>query len=752
MRAAFAVLFVTVGLTLSSARALAQETTGTIEGQVVDAQGLPIPSATVSVSSGQGVTNAVTDSQGRFRLPFLTPGVMDLKVGCAGFKTVAQKGLDVRLGQTITLNLQLEVAGLTAEVEVQAEPPIIDTTTTTVGANLDIDRLTREPVGRRVSDALYLAPGVASSGSAGAANPSIAGGSGLDNQYVIDGVNVTNTGFGGLGSYSIVFGSLGTATPFDFVKEVQVKTGGFEAEFGQATGGLVNVVTKSGTNAVQGSAFGYVRPVALEGSWKQYQSTNGSVNTTGSRLSDGGIEIGGPVRRDRLFFFLAIDPSREHRMFVAPPDFPLASLGDVSQVRRITNYAAKATWRLPRGHRFDASFFGDPAAGANGPQRLSALLGSDASQFSKLDKYGGQNQTVSYHGALSPHWLLEASFARARNQIVETPSVDAWRVQDRTVTPTVTSGGIGFFEKGNDSLNRQYQAKATHVLGDHEIKYGFLLQDIGYSRLFNRTGPTFVLPDGRQTATGAQIIIQEDPVFGPIYRVSRANLVNTETTSQTYASVFVQDAWRFGRWTLLPGLRYEQQKLTGTLESMTLNKNWGPRLGATVDPTGTGKSKVFASWGRFFAQVPNDLAARALSSDAGISRADYFDSSLTHPVPEGVTALGVTSHFVMSGISADLIDPNAKSSYVDEALAGFEYEVRPGMTVGASYTHRSIPRVLEDVGPYALGACDFLGVGCSFDYTLTNPGPSTSVLDSLGAMYEKPIHRYDAVTLRADSR
>src|SRR5207245_7776678 len=123
----------------------------------------------------------------------------------------------------------------------------VNVATTTSGANITSELLERVPVGRDIGSTLYLAPGVSSSGTAGHANPSIAGGSGLDNQYVIDGVNVTNQGYGALGSYSIVFGSLGNATPFDFVKEVQIKTGGYEAEFGQSTGGVVNVVTKSGS-------------------------------------------------------------------------------------------------------------------------------------------------------------------------------------------------------------------------------------------------------------------------------------------------------------------------------------------------------------------------------------------------------------------------------------------------------------------------------------------------------------------------
>ena len=163
------------------------------------------------------------------------------------------------------------------------------------------------PVGRRVSDTLYMAPGVSTGGSVGTANPSISGGSGLENQYVIDGVNVTNQGYGALGSYSIVFGSLGNATPFDFVKEVQVKTGGYEAEFGQSTGGVVNVVTKSGSNDVRGSLFGYARPSKTEGTWTQETSPNGTINIASTHVNDAGVEVGGPIvegspvllRRDR---------------------------------------------------------------------------------------------------------------------------------------------------------------------------------------------------------------------------------------------------------------------------------------------------------------------------------------------------------------------------------------------------------------------------------------------------------------------
>jgi outer membrane receptor protein involved in Fe transport len=279
-----------------------------------------------------------------------------------------------------------------------------------------------------------------------------------------------------------------------------------------------------------------------------------------------------------------------------------------------------------------------------GRKRYTALLRTDTSGFSTLDQYGGHNQTVRYEGAVTPTWLVEASFARAKNSIVEVPSVNLPSVTDNTVTPQVRSGGIGFYEVGNTGVNWQYQAKGTNVIHHHSLRYGLEYDNISYANTINRTGPTFTLVDGTQTATGAQIEIDPDPTFGRIFRVVRANTSNVRDTRQHYVNLFVQDTWNIGsRLTINPGIRYEREMLTGTLEDLTLNHNWAPRIGATFDPTGSGKAKIYGNWSLFYSKIPNDLAARALSSDAGVSRADYFDADLTQPVPDGVLALGTTS-------------------------------------------------------------------------------------------------------------
>src|SRR5262245_60513459 len=439
----------------------AQETTtGSITGEVVDAQGAPVPGATVTVTSPQGPKGFVTDSNGRFFAPYLTPGKYAVRVELSGFSPVEQKNIEVRLGQRIELaGLTLKVGGLEEVVEVVGSAPVVDTSSTTAGGTLDSDSLTKLPVGRNFTATLYLVPGVSDSSGAGAANPSIAGGSGLENNYVVDGVNITETGFGGVGSYNSTYGSLGTGVTVDFIKETQVKTGGFEAEYGQATGGVVNVVTKSGSNDFNGAVFGYFRPGALEGEWNQLQTPQGTVNTTERNEYDFGVSLGGPVVKDKLFFFGTFNPQFNRRSFIAPQPsngvvFPFRALGEQERKRQSMSYAGKVTWQAASNHRFDISLFGDPSKGEMGVQRTATLRrvaypGSAGTRsieggFSEI-RYGGHSQTVRYDGIMSPNWLIEASIARSVSKFEEDAASNEPVITDVRPgrVPTGTTGGLG---------------------------------------------------------------------------------------------------------------------------------------------------------------------------------------------------------------------------------------------------------------------------------------------------------------------
>ena len=771
MRVRNLVLFLAIAaLAMFASPLRAQETTGQIQGRIVDAQGLAVPGATVTASGPQGNKTATSDADGRYSIPFLTPGVYSLRAELQGFKAVEQKDITVRLGGSADVPLKLEVGGLTETVQVTGAVRTVDTSSTTIGAVLNPDQLAQIPAGRRVADALYLAPGVSSSGTVGRMNPSISGGSGLENQYVVDGTNVTNAGYGGLGSYSIIFGSLGNATPYDFVQEIQVKTGGYQAEFGQATGGVVNVVTKSGSNAYRGSLFGYSQPTSLESPFKQFQAANGSVSTIATPVNDAGAEGGGPIVKNHLFFFGAIDPSWQKTTYNAPPGFALAKLGNIDRERRTTSYAAKATAQLNSSHRVDVSFFGDPSHGNTGPQRTSSLLATDTSSFSTLD-YGGHQQAVKYDGVINSHFLIEAQFARSDNTISELPSVDTWRITDQTVTPNVITGGIGRYEKGNESLNKMASIKATNVFAGHQLKYGFEYSNVLYNQFNNITGPTFVGPDGRTTATGAQITVLPDITFGKIYRVTRANYNNGHNTPQTYVDFFAQDSWKVGnRLTINPGVRFDQETLSGDLiKNWQLKNNWAPRIGAAYDLMGDGKSKIYGNYGIYYNRVPNDLAARALSADDGYSRIDYFDAGLTRPVAAGTvtkttaTAAATTTHSILLGVAADDIDPTAKLGYTNEVVLGFEREVAAGTTFGVRYVFRNMPRVLEDISDCPMAAYELpqtAAIPCGAIYTLTNPSTASVINPAAikafpafaNVTFDNPVHVYNALEFTLSKR
>ena len=785
MYARISAVLVASALALTSLAAAQETTSGSITGQVLDSQGAAVPGATVTITSEQADKTYVTDGEGRFFAPYLQPGIYGVRVELSGFAPVEQKTIQVRLGQRVTLtDLTLKVGGLSEVVQVTASSPLVDVTTTTAGSVLNSDLLRMLPVGRNFTDTLYMVPGVSNSSGVGRANPSISGGSGLENAYIVDGVNVTNTGYGGVGSYSTVFNSLGSGVTTEFIKETQVKTAGFEAEFGQATGGVVNVVTKSGTNVFHGSGFAYSRPDALETQWKQVQTPNGSVNTAGTSVSDFGVGAGGRLIRDRMFFYGTVDRILDGRTFTAPKGFPLESLGEIDRNRQTTSYAGKVTWQQSTAHRIDFSAFGDPAHGDSGPQRNATLLAIDKARFSELKSYGTHSQTGRYDGILRSNWLVEGTVSHAKNNFKEAPAVDQHQYTDSTVVPTRRFGGLGVYDKEQPGINLQYQAKSTNIFdtgaaGNHQLRYGIAYEDIEFTRQFGRTGPSFTLPNGMATRTGASVTILSDPTFGRIYRATRANFGPSPVTTQQYVNWFAQDTWQIGRLTVRPGVRYEQQELvggdpplchandtrpglgdgTGALIHCQFkwDNNWGPRIGATYDVLGNGRSKVYGSWGRFYAKVPNDLAARSLSADAGISRADYFDQDLTRPVPEGTLAAGQTRHLILAGLHAAEFDPDAKSTYQDEGLAGAEFEVISNASLGVRYIHRDMPRILEDIGTAQMVLYDLGVPGLdSVEYFITNVNKNTKVFPAAGgvaqAHFEDPVHKYNAVELTLDKR
>jgi hypothetical protein len=262
----------------------------------------------------------------------------------------------------------------------------------------------------------------------------------------------------------------------------------------------------------------------------------------------------------------------------------------------------------------------------------------------------------------------------------------------------------------------------------------------------------------------------KDVTFGKIYRITRARYNNGHDTKQRYVDAFLQDSWKVGtRLTINPGLRLDQETLDGDYTlGWQLKNNWAPRIGAAYDLTGNGRTKVYGNYGIFYGRVPNDLAARALSKDDGYTRADYFDAGLTRPVPNGtVTQIpggaAVTNHFILAGVGVDTLDPNAKLSYSNEVVLGFEREISAGTTFGVRYVFRNTPRVLEDVANCPMAAYEIAAsaTACAtVDYILTNPGVATPI--NAGAIaavpgfaavkFDDPVHKYNSLEFTLNKR
>src|SRR5258705_10237010 len=258
MRRSAFFLFV-MALCLFSVVAIAQtSTTGTIEGSVVDSNGGAVPGVTVTVTSPNLIRpqSATTNDEGIFRILNLPPGKYIVSVEAAkGFSPYEQRDVEVNLSKTSSVVATLQAAGVGASVDVTASAgSALDTTSNTTGTNVSTEQFSNFPTQRTVQSLYSIAPTATSSGLRDASgrpiDPSVGGSSGPENNYILDGVNTTDPAYGGSGAN----------LPFEFVQEVEVKTGAYGAEYGKATGGIFNVITKSGGNEVFEHLFSFFTP------------------------------------------------------------------------------------------------------------------------------------------------------------------------------------------------------------------------------------------------------------------------------------------------------------------------------------------------------------------------------------------------------------------------------------------------------------------------------------------------------------
>ena len=715
-----------LALVAGSTILVAQEstTTGSIVGTVLDQNRVAIPGARIVVEGVRGQMNFVSDAAGAWRAPNLIPGRYSVIVTASGFQGSGKQTVEVQLGQRSPINFRLASLS-SAVVVVTASVNTIDTATVTSGTTFSSDQFSTMPLGRSFTAIASLAPGVVDGGGTGDGNPSISGGSGLENQYVIDGANTTNTGFGGSGSFSIIYGSLGSGINSDFIQEVQVKSYAMEAEWGQTTGGIINAITKSGSNTFEGSVFSFLDLDGLQAKDRHVYLTDGVEQPffKSNTRQELGFTVAGPLIKDKLFYFVGYNPITNSLKRTAPTHsdgspYPLS--GQEFETKKTNNaYYGKLQWQVSPDQALELSVFGDPGKRAVGPQLNSAFRGTQG-RFSGLE-FGSQTATLKYNATFANSYFLEARVSSTVNNFKTSISAlgnTEWEVRDTAQGGAdIQPNGAGLYEQNLKGTNKQYEVKLTKNWGNFDLKGGYLHEEVDYSSFLQRSGPLgFVDPHSGVVFTqGLRIDIRYGSINGgpagtPYYRINRGDTSNPKIATKTkYDAYFLQTAIKLDKLNFKLGLRMEGQEMSGNQQTYKFkaSDNLGPRLGVTYDMNGDGKSKLYAFWGRYFEKVPNDIAVRSFSNETGVNRSDFATltgfNQLSNPILNGTPVLDdgattpTTTHYRTTGDQTTLVIPGTKSMFQDEMVLGYDSELVNGVTLSNRFIYRKLGRILEDM-------------------------------------------------------
>ena len=730
----FRALFICASLCAVS---LSAQTTGSLTGHVHDQSGAGVPGVTVEGRSValQGTRVTTTDNEGAYRLQLLPPGEYTAEFTLSGFAREAKKNLVVNLGKESTLDVTLR-ASTAAQIEVTAEAPLLDTRSNNVGTSITTRQIENLPTGRNYSSIAQITPGVSSDANPenkGQSSITVYGSAGNENGYYIDGLNTTG----------VEYGFQGKELNFEFVQEVDVKTGGYEAEYGRSTGGIISVITKSGGNDYHGDLFGYSDKDSLQANPKQIVSTGGT--TQGFTKDDYGVDVGGFIVKDRLWFFGAYDRVKnttDNSLPAGPRE------GDIVSSRSQRNLGAfKLTMALPHDQSLVGSFFQDPRSDTGAINDGNHSLNGDPLTYSGRQDFGGRDYGIHYDAVFHSAWVLTGQASRHKEQNSVGPATaagDAIQYRDAS-HDFFQTGGFGLIQRKR--FDRKFYGGAlSHVIARHEIKGGVEGEEEDAEVTKRMSG-------GQQVDVFQNSVNPSKPVYRHFYWTSADATVANAPVGELSASpkhknttVFLQD-----RWSILPnltanlGVRWDRQQIidaAGTRQ-INLNKDYAPRLGFSWDPHNDHKTRVFGSYGRYYEQIPMDLVIRSFSFERQ-PRIINYDPRSTKPDPATESDYGTPSA-ILGGFT-EPSDPNIKNQYVNEILLGADREVFTNVSFGIKGIYRDYGNIIED----------FL---CADDGTYCIGNPGKGIMKQIFTLdysqqfdAPRPVRIYRAVQLDATRR
>ena len=648
--ALLAILIVCGVASLHSTPTLAQAAvTGSIRGGVSDGSGDFLPGASVELSGaplGDGTRTTITDAEGGFRLSGLRVGVYSLTATMIGYHTVELMQIIVNPDSTRIFNITLQ-EGLTERVTVRAERPLVDKANTSSKEVVDATFVNRLPlVSRRYQQIMPLFPGVSNDEGFTLAQFHVNGGRVSQTGYRLDGATIND----------FVTGTFGLNVNQNSIERFELNSSGFQAEYGEQSAGIANIITKSGTNDFEFLYSGFVR----DGSWGAGLQDFGAVINNGD--SDGVNSNNNnprPEKQQWQEFSFSGPLKRNKAWFAASVQYWQEDIGSIfsNSMRTGDRYNGqfKFTWQVNPTNTFVANLATDPAS------FIRLILDARYADGTNYDQDQGgfllqlrDTQTFGSNAILESQLLIHDQFldvAPSENDL------GAYQLLIDPGQPLAIVGTYPVFQK-RDTTRIRLNSALTLQRGKHRIKTG-----VDYSFL-DFTGVIDV----------DDVIVNLDSIatyyHGPGSTLNYVyNYRNPEVTDRTdtEAAAYVQDSWVIDEhWTVEGGLRWDQQ-------SIIKENNIAPRAGVAYDPQGRGKAKIYANFGRFYDSVFVDFV-------------DFLDS-------DGSTAtLNLYYADYAYGYSAEIynydyaIDGNLEAPYRDSWTVGYERELPFDIKVGVSTT------------------------------------------------------------------
>lgn len=666
--------------------------TGTLTGRVESTDGLPLPEATVAVTSSalQGERSTTSDVNGVYVFRSLPPGRYNVRITRPNFSS-SEQTVDVPLGATATLDAILPLAQLAETVVVEAAPPPV--TNPTAGTNIRSDEVNLLPVGRTPLLITELAPGLTNN-TPNAGQVTISGGFGYDNVFLIDGVDVGDT----------LLGTINDVFIEEAIEEVQVLTSGISAEYGRFSGGVVNIITKSGGNSFAGS----YRTTFTNPSWtEETPLEKGRGTKRRDKLSTfHEVTLGGPIVRDRLWFFGA----GRFENFSTSSSLPQTGIPFTS-TRDNKRYEAKLTGAVRPGQTLQGTFV-DNRVHRKGEPVLSFSV--DPATFISPST-PNHLVVLTYNGALSSRMLATAQFSRkhfategvggtSRN-IVDSPFL--------TASAPLLQYNAPHFDASDPEQrnNRQLTANLSYFLsspraGSHDFKGGieqFTSTRIGANA---QSSTSFVFISNFKTDAAGKPAFDANGRLIPRFvpggsAVQRWLPTRGAQFDMTTTSLYFRDRWVASpHLTMDLGLRYEHagSEATGTTQGVDTH-TIVPRVGASYDLAADGQTVFQATYGRYAGKY-ND---QQFSRNTNVGNSDRYTTVYFGPPGEGrdfAPGFDVTTYrIVVAGAFPALnirFDEDLSSSVTQE------FTLAAGRTFGARsygkliYVQRNVLNFVED--------------------------------------------------------